>query len=154
MGSRRSHLSNVPGRVAAGTFILNSGMGKLRADKDTAERVHQMAVGAYPMLDGIEARKFVKLLGVAEVALGGALLLPVVGDGVAGAALTAFAGGLLGLYAKTPILRIEGSIRPSQQGTAIAKDVWLLGIGCSLMVDGLQGALGRRAQARAARQGG
>ncbi len=32
----------------------------------------------------------------------------------------------------------EGSrFRPSQQGTAIAKDVWLLGAGVSLLISGL-----------------
>jgi len=46
---------------------------------------------------------------------------------VAGAGLTAFAAGLLGLYLRTP------GMRPTQQGTAIAKDVWLLGIGLGLL---------------------
>jgi hypothetical protein len=67
------------------------------------------------------------------VGLGAALLLPFVPDGLAGAALTAFSAGLLGLYVRVPGLRQEGSIRPTQQGTAIAKDVWLLALGLSLM---------------------
>jgi hypothetical protein len=52
-----------------------------------------------------------------------------------GAALTAFSGALLGLYLRIPGLRQEGSLRPTNQGIPIAKDVWLLGIGLALVVD-------------------
>ena len=53
----------------------------------------------------------------------------------AGAALTAFAGGLVGLYLRTPGMREEGSLRPTQAGIGLAKDVWLLGIGLSLVLE-------------------
>jgi hypothetical protein len=49
----------------------------------------------------------------------------------------AFAGGLLGLYARTPGMRKEGSIFPSRDGTALAKDVWMAGIGLGLVIDDL-----------------
>ena len=39
----------------------------------------------------------------------------------------------MGLYLRVPGMRKEGSLRPSQQGTAISKDVWLLALGVSLM---------------------
>ena len=55
----------------------------------------------------------------------------------AGAGLTAFSAGLLGLYARTPGMTREDGIRPSQQGTALAKDVWMLGIGIGLVADAL-----------------
>jgi hypothetical protein len=45
--------------------------------------------------------------------------------------------GLLGLYLRTPGMRQEGSIRPTEQGLVLAKDVWLLGIGASLLVEEL-----------------
>jgi hypothetical protein len=32
-------------------------------------------------------------------------------------------------------MRKEGSVFPTQQGTALAKDVWMLGIGVGLMAD-------------------
>ena len=48
---------------------------------------------------------------------------------MARAGLVAFAGGLAGLYAGTPGMRKEGSLFPSQEGTALAKHVWLAGIG-------------------------
>jgi hypothetical protein len=36
-----------------------------------------------------------------------------------------------------PEMREEGSLRPTRQGMSIAKDVWMCGIGLSLLVDGL-----------------
>lgn len=135
---RRTRIANLPERVAAGVFILNSGLGKLGADQETAERVHGMASGTYPFLARVPPSRFIRLLALSEIALGAAVVYPGVGDGVAGASLTGFAGALLGMYVRTPGLRVEGSIRPSQQGTAIAKDVWLLGIGVSLSADALR----------------
>src|SRR5208282_2794080 len=70
-------------------------------------------------------------------ALGSALLLPIVPSAVAGAGLTAFSGGLLGLYARTPGMRKENSPFPTQQGIALAKDVWMMGIGLGLVIDDL-----------------
>jgi hypothetical protein len=51
--------------------------------------------------------------------------------------LAAFSGGLLGIYLRTPAMTKEDGIRPSQQGTALAKDVWMLGIGLGLVADAL-----------------
>jgi hypothetical protein len=39
---------HLPPRIAAGAFILNSGVGKLSADEEAAARLHGFAVGAYP----------------------------------------------------------------------------------------------------------
>ncbi len=127
----------LPGRLATGAFILNAGVGKLSVDEETAARLHGMAVGTYPFLAQLKPKDFARLLAVSEIALGSALLLPVVPAGLAGAALTAFSGGLLGMYLKTPGMRRDGSLRPSQQGTALAKDVWMLGIGLGLIADDL-----------------
>jgi hypothetical protein len=132
-----ARLRRFPARAAAGAFILNAGIGKWQADEETAQRLHGMAVGTYPFLDRLKPRDFARLLAVSELALGASLLLPVVPAGLAGAGLTAFSGSLLGMYVKTPGMRREGSLRPSQQGTALAKDVWMLGMGLSLMADAL-----------------
>ena len=130
----RSRLANLPIRLTAGAFILNAGLKKLNGEKEASERVHKFAVGAYPALEGVPPERFVQGLAAAEIALGGALLSPfVVGDALAGVGLSAFAGGLLGLYAKTPGMRMEGSVRPSQNGTALAKDSWLAGMGLTLL---------------------
>jgi hypothetical protein len=43
------------------------------------------------------------------------------------------------MYARTPALRKPGSIWPSQAGTGVSKDVWMLGIGLGLLVDAVAG---------------
>ena len=130
-------LRHLPQRIATGAFILNAGIGKLNADEETAAQLHGFAVGTYPFLAKLKPQDFVKLLGGTEIALGAALLLPVVPSALAGAGLAAFSGGLLGLYARTPGMRKEGSPLPTQQGIPIAKDVWMLGIGLGLVLDAL-----------------
>ncbi len=127
------NLSHLALRATAGAFILNAGLGKWSGSDETAAGVHGMAVGTYPFLKSIPPRRFLKLLAGAEIGLGVALLTPVVPAAVAGAALTGFAGGLLGLYLRTP--GMHQRLRPTQRGTAIAKDVWLLGIGAGLLAD-------------------
>lgn len=127
----------LPGRLAAGAFILNAGLGKWSADEETAARLHGVAAGTYPFLNGVKPKDFARLLSIGEIALGSALLLPVVPAAAAGVGLTAFSAGLLGLYARTPGMTKEDGIRPSQQGTALAKDVWMLGIGLGLTLDAL-----------------
>lgn len=131
-------------RLATGAFILNSGLSKRDADEETAATYHGMAARAYPFLQSIEARRFVKLLSAAEITLGSALLLPVVPTALAGLGLSAFAGGLVGMYLRTPSLHEPGSIRPSEQGIAIAKDSWMLSIGLSFVVEAIADRRARR----------
>jgi uncharacterized membrane protein YphA (DoxX/SURF4 family) len=135
--SRRLRLRHLPGRLTTGAFIVNSGLSKRHVNDDTAAGLHGMAANAYPFLRSIPPRQFVRLVSAGELALGTALLLPVVPAVMAGAALTAFSAGLLTLYLRSPELREEGSVRPNQQGLTIAKDVWMFGIGLTLLIDGL-----------------
>jgi len=132
-------LHHLPQRIATGAFILNSGISKLNADEATAEQLHGFAVGTYPFLAKLKPKDFAKLLGGAEVALGSALVLPIIPSAVAGAGLAAFSAGLLGLYVKTPGMRKEGTPLPTQQGIPLAKDVWMLGVGLGLVIDDLTG---------------
>ncbi len=132
-----SFVRDLPARVTAGAFIVNSGLGKLSADEQTAAGLHQMAAGAYPFLGSMKPQDFARLLGAGEVAVGSALLLPVVPSGLAGLILTGFSGSLLGLYIRVPGMRQKGSLRPTQQGIVLAKDSWLLGIGLSLLLSDL-----------------
>jgi hypothetical protein len=129
--------SHLPPRIAAGAFILNSGVGKWSADEETAAQLHGFAVGTYPFLAKLKPKDFARLLAGTEIALGAALLVPVIPSALVGAGLTAFSGGLLGLYARTPGMRKDGTPFPTQQGIAIAKDVWMLGIGLGLVIDDL-----------------
>lgn len=130
------NLTHAPLRATTGAFILNSGLTKLGADAETAQQLHGFAATAYPNFQSMEPSTFTKALGAAEVALGGALLFPKVPSALAGTALAGFGVGLLGLYVRVPGLREPGSIRPTQDGIPIAKDVWLVGAGATL---GLQG---------------
>jgi uncharacterized membrane protein YphA (DoxX/SURF4 family) len=127
----------LPGRLVTGAFILNAGLGKWNADEETAAMLHGTAAAVYPFLAKVKPQDFARMLAAGEIALGSALLLPVVPPAVAGAGLAAFSGGLLGLYARIEGMRKEDGIRPTQQGTALAKDVWMLGIGVQLVVDAL-----------------
>jgi hypothetical protein len=129
-------LTEIGPRISAGAFILTSGIGKWGADAGTAASLHGFASGTYPFLKKLEPQQFAKALAASEIAIGAALLTPFVPTAVAGAALTGFSGGLLGLYLRTPGMRKPGSLAPTQDGMAIAKDVWLLGIGVGLLTRG------------------
>jgi hypothetical protein len=130
-------VSHLPARFTTGAFILNSGIGKLSADEETAAQLHGFAAGTYPFLKKLKPKNFVRLLAATEITLGTALLVPIVPSALVGAGLAAFSGGLLGLYVKTPGMRKEHSIFPTQQGTVLAKDAWMTGIGLSLVIDDL-----------------
>lgn len=86
-------------------------------------------------MDPVDPDVFATGLSSSEVALGTALLAPVVPSWLAGAALTAFGLGLNRLYWNAPGLRQEGDVRPTDDGKAVAKDIWLTGIGLALLLD-------------------
>jgi hypothetical protein len=130
-------LWSVPLRLAAGAFILNSGLQKRSADTARAEQLHGFASGAYPELEQLEPQEFASTLSTAEIALGAALLVPAVPTLVAGVALTAFSSGLVGLYWRTPGMHEEHSPIPTDQGIPLAKDSWLLAIGVALVLGSL-----------------
>ncbi|WP_150244261.1 hypothetical protein [Nocardiopsis quinghaiensis] len=127
---------DLPLRIATGAYVLNSGLDKRGADEETAQGVHGMAAGAYPFLKDVDPVTFTRLLSTAEITLGAALLLPVVPSRIAGAGLTAFGSGLVGLYLRTPGTRRPNSLRPTEQGLALAKDSWLVGAGLNLLLGG------------------
>ena len=136
---------DIPVRLATGAYVLHAGLEKWHADDIRAEAIHGMAADAFPGLKQIPPPRFLRLLAAAEIATGAVLLAPVVPNLVAGAVLTGFSGTLVAMYGRTPALRKPGSIWPSQAGTAVSKDVWMLGIGLGLVVDAL--ASGRRSPA-------
>ena len=129
-------LPEIAPRVSAGAFILNSGLDKRNVPAEAAAGMHGFAAGTYPFLKSVPPDQFVKQLSTAEIVIGGALLTPFVPTALAGALLTGFSGGLLGLYLKTPGMRKEGSIFPTEQGLSLAKDSWLVGIGIGLLTRG------------------
>ncbi len=148
--SMAAKLRRAPMRIATGAFILNSGLQKLSADDESAKGVHGMAAGAYPAFESTAA----------EVVRAHARhRRDHAGRGAADAdrprlARRRRAGRLLrcaaGMWWRTPGMHEEGSPRPTQQGTAIAKDSWMLGIGTGLVLDHLlSDATTRRAVRRA-----
>jgi uncharacterized membrane protein YphA (DoxX/SURF4 family) len=148
-------LTQIPIRVATGAFILNSGLGKLGADEGTAQFLHGAAASTYPSLfKDMEPKKFARVLALSEIGVGAALLAPMVPATVAGAALTGFGGSLIGMYLKTPSMTLDDGVRPSQEGTAVAKDVWLVGAGLTLLSQGITAAArsGAKSSRRALRK--
>jgi len=124
----------IPLRLASGGYVLDSGIGKWRADDGTAEYLHGFARGAYPFLGKVDPGTFTRALAAGEVGLGAALLIPLVPNAVAGMGLLGFGGALLGLYAMTPGMRRPGSVFPTPDGIALAKDAWLVAIGAALVL--------------------
>ena len=128
--------ASYPARLLPGLFFINSGIGKAGADEETAKGLQSFA-STVPFTDMFEPKTFAKLLSTAEIGIGSALSLPFIPNRLAGAALTAFSTGLITMYLRTPGMTQENSkIRPSEDGTPLAKDFWLLGIGLSLMLRG------------------
>ena len=125
----------LPARLAIGAFVLHSGFDKWETTEERAQGLHRMATGAYPFLEQLPPGRFTKALSAAEIGVGAVLLSPFVSNRLAGASLTGFAAGLLGMYLRTPTLHKPRSFWPTQAGTAIAKDIWLIGAGVTLMCE-------------------
>jgi uncharacterized membrane protein YphA (DoxX/SURF4 family) len=123
----------VPGRLATGGYILHSGLAKWNGSAEQAAGVHAMAAGAFGVLKPVPPERFLRMLAAAEIAVGAALMLPVVPDALAGAALSGFSASLLTMYARTPALHKPGSFWPTPAGIGVSKDVWMLGIGLGLL---------------------
>jgi len=141
-------LAQVPQRLATGAFILNSGLQKWAGDEETAAGLHGFASGTYPFLKDVDPPTFLKALAAGEIAVGSVLLAPFVSGRLAGLVLTGFSAGMLGLYLRTPGMH-DGNLRPTQQGTPLAKDVWMLGIGTALVLGNGQRRAERKAEKRA-----
>jgi hypothetical protein len=123
-------------RAVPGAFILNSGIGKLGMDEETAAGLQQTAANGVPMVEKLTASQFGKFLSYGEVAVGSSLLLPFVPTRIAGAALTTFAAGLVANYFSIDSMTEDDGIRPSQDGIPLAKDTWLAAIGLALLISG------------------
>lgn len=128
--------SHIPLRLSTGAFILNSGLSKRDIDRDTAGYLQGMAANAFPQVKQLDPEKFGKVISAVETGLGAALLLPFIPSRLVGLGLAAFSGGLLAMYFRTPEMTEDDDVRPSQQGTPVAKDVWMFGIALSLIIDG------------------
>jgi uncharacterized membrane protein YphA (DoxX/SURF4 family) len=131
-------LRNLPVRLATGAYILHTGWEKWHGSDERAVGIHGMAANAFPVFEAMKATDFLRMLSVGEISLGAALLAPFVPPALAGAALTGFSGALVTMYLRTDGLHQPGSVWPTPQGIPVSKDVWMLGIGVSLIIDGLR----------------
>ena len=128
-----SFISDAILRGVTGAFITNTGVGKIGMPAEHSAGIQQAAASGIPALAKLPSDKFGSWLGWAETAIGATLLAPFVPNRVAGAALTAFSGGLLSMYFRNPENTEADGIRPSQEGMALSKDVFVLAIGLALM---------------------
>jgi uncharacterized membrane protein YphA (DoxX/SURF4 family) len=131
-------LRNLPVRLATGAYILHTGWEKWHGSGERAVGIHGMAANAFPVFEAMKATDFLRMLSVGEISLGAALLAPFVPPALAGAALTGFSGALVTMYLRTDGLHQPRSVWPTPQGIPVSKDVWMLGIGVSLIIDGLR----------------
>src|SRR4029450_11062026 len=108
--------AHLPLRVATGAYILNSGLSKQNLEGAAAEGMHAMASNAIPALKKFPPEQFAKILSTGAIGVGAGLLVPFVPSGLVGAAGVGVSAGFVQLYLKTPGMRQEGSIRPTQEG--------------------------------------
>ena len=144
----------IPLRLASGAFILNSGLNKRGISAEQAQGLRDMGARGLPALANLSPEQFKKFLVTTEVGVGAALLAPFVPGWLAGSALTAFSGGLFSMYLNTPEMTEADGVRPSQEGTAVAKDIFLVGSGLAIAADSVANRPGKRRKAakkRAAR---
>lgn len=127
-------IANLALRAIPGAFILNSGLNKLGMDIDTAAFLQNEAGKGVPMVKEMEPEQFGKFLTYGEIAVGAALLLPFVPKRMAGMALGLFSAGLVSTYLNDPSKTQDDGIRPSEEGTALAKDSWLMAIAIALVL--------------------
>jgi hypothetical protein len=130
-------VSHVPLRAATGAFIFNEGLGKRSVDRKGTDGL----VASIPQLASAGPGTVSKAVAGTEIALGGLLLAPFVPPLVAGVALTAFSAGVL----RSRWRSIDREDEPGKEKT-VAKDLWMLGTGLALVVDGVTDGTRRTAK--------
>ena len=130
-------VSHVPLRAATGAFILNEGLGRRSVDPKGTDGL----ASTIPPLATAEPATVGKAVAGAEVALGALLLAPFIPPVVAGAALAAFSAGLL----RSRWHSIDRDPEPDKEKT-VAKDLWMLGTGLALVLDGVTDGTRRTAK--------
>lgn len=128
-----SLLKSVALRLIPGAYIANSGYSKLNMPAEASAGMQQMAATGVPALAKLPSDRFGHYVGLLELGVGGALLTPFVSNRLAGLGLTAFSAGLLSMYFGDEDNTEADGIRPSAQGTSLAKDSFLLAIGLALI---------------------
>ena len=122
-------LHDLPTGLVTGGYILHSGLDKWRADdaaRDSGPRNGGRDVS------GVEIRApgpdFTRLLAASEIAMGAALLAPVVPAAISGGHPHRVLGRAPGSLHPRPGLRKPGSVWPTHRASASARTSWNLGI--------------------------
>jgi uncharacterized membrane protein YkgB len=125
---------DLPLRVSNGAIILWQGV-RIFTQPQRGEWLLPLAAHTVPQLPslmGNSPHRFARVLGAAETVLA-VWLLSGRSPRAAGVALTVFGSATFSLLFTVPGMREEGSVwEPSQEGTAIAKDLWMIGSGLAL----------------------
>ena len=128
-------LRNVPTRLATGAYILHAGWGKWHGNEEQAAGAQGMASGAFPMFNTMNATDFLKMLSVGEMAVGAALLAPVVPPRDRRGSVDRLRGSA---GDHVPAHRQLAQARQHLADSArhrVSKDVWMLAIGLGLILD-------------------
>src|SRR5690625_3596980 len=115
-------LAQLPLRLTTDAFVLNSGIGQLNLSTEQAEGLQQMAANRVPVLADMSPEAFRRFIAITEISVGALQLIPKVPGWLAGSALSAFSAGLLNMYLTTPGMTQDDGVRPTQEGTSVAKD--------------------------------
>lgn len=126
-------LSNAILRGVTGAFVLNSGLSKRNLPTEAAQGLQGFAATGIPQVSKLDPDTFGKTIAYSEIGVGAALLTPFVPKKIAGAALGTFSAGLLSMYFRNPNMTQSDGIRPSQEGTALGKDSFMLAIAGALL---------------------
>jgi hypothetical protein len=133
----------LPIRVIFGGFFLHVALSHRELDEKGAKGLRGFAASGYPFLKKVPPLTFKWGMVASESAVAASLLVPGVPAAVGGAALTGFGTGLMGVYARTPMLRRSKlSARPSDLGLSMAKDSWMVAAGLAVLADAF--SAGRR----------
>ena len=117
-------------------FFLHVALTHRELDERGAKGLQRFAAAGYPFLKKLPPKTFQNGMVAAEFAVAGSLLVPGVPAAVGGAALTSFGTALLGVYARTPMLRRgEKNMRPNEFGLSMAKDSWMVATGVAVLLD-------------------
>ncbi len=120
-------------RGVSGAYLVQSGYGKMGLPAEAAAGMQGFASSGIPALSKLDPDTFGKFVAYSELGIGGALLTPFVPNRLAGLALGAFSGGLLSIYFRNPAMTQEDGVRPSDDGMALSKDIFLAGIAGALV---------------------
>lgn len=126
-----------PLRLTSGAFVLNSGVSTFAATDERSKRLQSTVATLVPQVERMDPRTFAKALGAGEVALGTALILPIVPAAVAGLGLSAFAASMLATRRPANGQHAETTGEPTAQAIPNATEAWMLGSGVSLLLDAL-----------------